>query len=336
MLLINNQNIFVSYSQEDKDFVSRLVNDLKKFGHSVWMDKDKIFVGDKIPNNINKAIRRCRFFLLVISDHSSTSNWVRWELEEAKACKSIIIPVIIGKTQDNTLQNEVTDIACIDFQNIAYKDGLDLLLRSISRKPQRIPFKLKIIIVFVVILMTAVIVAYYLSIDEIKNIENAQRKIELLDLKINEGRTWSSLDEQNKEIYYYLDPSLDTLVGMDIFDIKDNKIISRRYYEKRRIIAIDRFEWRADVVFKYRYHYDTIGNEIIKESFPEHIGEDIVVRKYRTHFNNRGNEFIRESFSRTGKLEKKEYDVSGKGNFLEHQADFVTTFPVVFFPVYYR
>ena len=339
MSLINKKHIFVSYSQEDHDYVSRLVSDIKKFGIDVWMDRDRIVAGDKISSEVKNAIKRSKSFLLVISDNSSVSNWVHWELDYARVCKLNIVPVIMQGTQNQTLTDDVKDIACIDLRNTSYNHGLNMTMRSINRKPSRIPLLLKISLLIVFFVIVGIIGANYFSLDETKRIEEAQKRIELLDRSMNMNRIifWPRVNNQNREVLYYRDFQRDTIAGKDVFDTTDNRLISRSYYDEvGRRIAIDRFEWRADVVFKYRTHYDPNGDEFLRESFTNRSGEDIVIRKRRTHFDIKGNEFIRESFSRTGKLEKKEYDKYGNGNFIEHEADFVTTFPVVVFPVYYR
>ena len=54
--------VFISYSHQDLDFVSRLVNDIRQFGHEVWIDEKDLAAGDMISATVKGAIRRIGSF----------------------------------------------------------------------------------------------------------------------------------------------------------------------------------------------------------------------------------------------------------------------------------
>lgn len=58
---------FISYSWNDKDFAAQLFDDLKQVGVRCWLDAKEMRVGDKISEQIDRAIQAHDKVLLVIS-----------------------------------------------------------------------------------------------------------------------------------------------------------------------------------------------------------------------------------------------------------------------------
>ena len=73
------QKLFLSYARsDDKPFVRRLYEDLKKAGHAVWFDlEDMPNRGLTFLQAIREAIDECDRFLLVIGPGALTSYYVR-------------------------------------------------------------------------------------------------------------------------------------------------------------------------------------------------------------------------------------------------------------------
>jgi hypothetical protein len=69
---------FVSYSQKDKEFVSRMVADLKQIGLTIWWDKE-ILVGVNVPASIDQALKKAKVAILVLSKNSLNSEWAYTE-----------------------------------------------------------------------------------------------------------------------------------------------------------------------------------------------------------------------------------------------------------------
>lgn len=65
--------IFISYSRQDKAYVNKLVQALKKQGLPVWLD-DRIDYGDTWPRVIEENLKKCQVFLLVMSPRSRNSH----------------------------------------------------------------------------------------------------------------------------------------------------------------------------------------------------------------------------------------------------------------------
>ncbi len=75
---------FISYSSNDDKFTSRLCIDLENNGIKCWFAPHDIEGGKKIHEQIDEAIRAYDRLLLVLSEHSLNSEWVRTEIASAR------------------------------------------------------------------------------------------------------------------------------------------------------------------------------------------------------------------------------------------------------------
>jgi hypothetical protein len=89
---------FISYSSHDQDFAERLHNDLQSKGVRCWFAPEDLKIGQRIRHGIDEAIRVHDKLLLILSEHSVTSQWVEQEVESAleqerQAGKTILFPI---------------------------------------------------------------------------------------------------------------------------------------------------------------------------------------------------------------------------------------------------
>jgi hypothetical protein len=77
--------VFVSHSSKDKAFVRRLVQELGA-DHSLrfWIDENEIHAGADVQRVITQSLRPTDtdWLLLVISEHSTESSWVNFEVSQ--------------------------------------------------------------------------------------------------------------------------------------------------------------------------------------------------------------------------------------------------------------
>lgn len=76
---------FISYSTKDQDFADRLYADLQAKGVRRWFAPHDIQGGKKIHEQIDEAINVYDKLLLILSDASMNSNWVKTESANARA-----------------------------------------------------------------------------------------------------------------------------------------------------------------------------------------------------------------------------------------------------------
>jgi uncharacterized protein YjbI with pentapeptide repeats len=75
---------FISYSTKDQPFADRLHADLQANGVRCWFAPHDIAGGRKIHEQIDEAIRLYDRLLLILSDHSMSSEWVKTEIAKAR------------------------------------------------------------------------------------------------------------------------------------------------------------------------------------------------------------------------------------------------------------
>lgn len=95
---ISYSTCFISYSSKDAIFVTQLYADLQTNGVRCWFAPEDLKIGDKIRPRIDESIRIYDKLLLVLSEHSVTSNWVEHEVEmalakEHKEKRTVLFPV---------------------------------------------------------------------------------------------------------------------------------------------------------------------------------------------------------------------------------------------------
>jgi uncharacterized protein YjbI with pentapeptide repeats len=75
---------FISYSSVDQEFASRVFTDLQNKGVRCWFAAHDIHGGKKIYEQIDEAIRVYDRLLLILSEHSMNSEWVKTEIANAR------------------------------------------------------------------------------------------------------------------------------------------------------------------------------------------------------------------------------------------------------------
>ena len=75
---------FISYSTTDQDFAERLHADLQNKGVRCWFAPHQIQGGKKLHEQIDEAIRFYERLLLILSEASMNSEWVRTEIAKAR------------------------------------------------------------------------------------------------------------------------------------------------------------------------------------------------------------------------------------------------------------
>jgi hypothetical protein len=75
---------FISYSTKDQDFADCLYTDLQHKGVRCWFAPHDIRGGKKIHEQIDEAIRVYDRLLLILSDASMSSEWVKTEIANAR------------------------------------------------------------------------------------------------------------------------------------------------------------------------------------------------------------------------------------------------------------
>lgn len=87
--------VFISYSTRDREVAYAIRAWLRENGISCWMAPESIPTGSNYTREIPAAIRGCRIFLLLLSEHSQQSPWVLRELDSAVNNSKYILPYLL-------------------------------------------------------------------------------------------------------------------------------------------------------------------------------------------------------------------------------------------------
>jgi uncharacterized protein YjbI with pentapeptide repeats len=74
---------FISYSEQDQEFANRLHADLQNNSVRCWFAPHNMQAGKKVHEQIDEAIRVYDRLLLILSENSMKSNWVKTEVDHA-------------------------------------------------------------------------------------------------------------------------------------------------------------------------------------------------------------------------------------------------------------
>lgn len=94
---------FISYSTKNQAAADAIRELLKRKGIATWMAPGDIPAGSKYAQVINRAVKECSCFVLVLTEDAQSSVWVAKEVERAINYRRPIIPV---QLEDVTLNDE--------------------------------------------------------------------------------------------------------------------------------------------------------------------------------------------------------------------------------------
>jgi len=123
-------DIFISYSNEDKERVRPLVRLLEEQGWTVWWDR-KIPPGKTFAQVIEEAIEQARCVLVVWSVHSVKSDWVTTEAAEGVR-REILVPILIDEVPIPLEFRRIQAAKLTDLLSLSKSHELHELLDSIS------------------------------------------------------------------------------------------------------------------------------------------------------------------------------------------------------------
>ena len=126
--------IFMSYSRADTNFVARLIEDLTRQGLSVWMDQRNIGAGQRWDNVIQGALETCDTFVIVLSPNSVASENVLDELSFAINSRKRVIPVLLRNCE---MPYRIARLQFVDFTRDYQTGFAHLYSEIVQTAPQR-------------------------------------------------------------------------------------------------------------------------------------------------------------------------------------------------------
>ena len=123
--------VFLSHSNRDRPFVRKLVDVLRRHGIPIWYSETNIQGAQQWHDEIGAALRRCDWFVLVLSPHAVESKWVKRELLyslQHDRFEGRIAPLLYRSCSHDDLSWTLSQMQMVDFTS-GFDDGCRALLR---------------------------------------------------------------------------------------------------------------------------------------------------------------------------------------------------------------
>ena len=125
------REVFLSHSGRDREFATELAEVLRRHGVPVWYSRTNILGAQQWHDEIGAALKRCHWFIIVLSPHAVRSMWVKNELLFAlnhRRFRNKIIPLLYRSCRYERLSWTLSNFEIIDFR-ASVEDGCRELLR---------------------------------------------------------------------------------------------------------------------------------------------------------------------------------------------------------------
>ena len=153
-------SLYISHSSKDEYFAQRLYTDLQDNGVRCWFAPHDVQGGKKLYDQIDQAIRIYDRLLLILSEDSMASNWVKTEIanarqKEANEGKRVLFPIRLVDFEaikgwklfhaDTGIDSarEIREYFIPDFSNWkdhgSYKKAFERLLRDLKADTTSVP-----------------------------------------------------------------------------------------------------------------------------------------------------------------------------------------------------
>lgn len=122
--------IFISYSRQNLDFVQQILKGLNAVGIDPWLDLEDIRPASQWQQEILIAVQACHNFLFILSPASCASEYCQWELQHALMHNKRIIPILCKPCEFNSIPYALRELNWLNFDK--FEEGMKLLLELLD------------------------------------------------------------------------------------------------------------------------------------------------------------------------------------------------------------
>ncbi|MBN8607912.1 MAG: toll/interleukin-1 receptor domain-containing protein [Caulobacterales bacterium] len=130
-------DVFLSYAREDRARAEQMANALSQAGLDVFWDNE-IPPGTTWADFIEQKLAQCKALIVLWSEHSTTSQWVREEARMGRD-KGVLIPVMIDASQPPFGFGEVQSANLADWNGEAEHPNWRRFVEAVQRFAQSQP-----------------------------------------------------------------------------------------------------------------------------------------------------------------------------------------------------
>jgi class 3 adenylate cyclase len=109
--------VFVSHSHEDRDFANKVTQELKQCGIETWYSPADIIPADNYIESIRDGLLKSDWVIVLVSSHSSKSDWVRAEVNTASndpRFRSRILPIKLDDSDPALISHQIAAIHALE------------------------------------------------------------------------------------------------------------------------------------------------------------------------------------------------------------------------------
>ena len=126
-------DVFISYSSKNKEFADAICHRLEEGGTKCWYAPRDVGIGEKWTESIVRAIKSCKFFILVFSEESNASEQVLREVTIAVESGCAILPFRVDDSEmSDSLTYYLKSVHWLDAINKPLEKSLDMLEAKIK------------------------------------------------------------------------------------------------------------------------------------------------------------------------------------------------------------
>ncbi|RPI94591.1 MAG: TIR domain-containing protein [Chloroflexi bacterium] len=118
----NHRRAFISYSRVNKEFAIKLARELRSAGYPVWFDQFDIPTGSRWDDEVEKALRECSIFMIILTPASIASENVKDEIGYAIDHGKRILPVLL---EDCDVPLRLRRFQWVDFTKKSFEEGFE-------------------------------------------------------------------------------------------------------------------------------------------------------------------------------------------------------------------
>ena len=111
------KEVFLSHSSKDAVITRRLAETLRNHGIPLWYSATNIRGAQQWHDEIGRALKRCDWFIVLLSNDSITSRWVKMELAYAlrhSQYSEKILPILLEKCDYESLSWTLDSFQIVD------------------------------------------------------------------------------------------------------------------------------------------------------------------------------------------------------------------------------
>jgi len=113
---------FISYSRINKEFASKLSKGLRLAGYSIWFDLFDIPTGSRWDDEVEKALRKCSIFMIILTPASIASENVKDEIGYAIDHGKRILPILLEHCD---VPLRLRRFQYVDFTTKSFEEGFE-------------------------------------------------------------------------------------------------------------------------------------------------------------------------------------------------------------------